>query len=79
VVTHVRYRVSNANGDAFRLDAQITERVTADPLILVGEGSWTIVGESGAYASLQGTGTVSSTVDHHTLLVIRTYQGDVHC
>jgi hypothetical protein len=48
-----------------------------EPLVLVDEGRWTIVGESGAYASLQGTGTVSGTVDHHTLLVTRTYQGDV--
>jgi hypothetical protein len=77
VVTHVVYLFSDPSG-AFRLDAQITERVTADPLVLVGEGRWTIVGESGAYATLQGTGTVSGTVDHHASTVTRTYQGGVH-
>jgi hypothetical protein len=77
VVTHVRYLCSDPNG-AFRLDAQIIERITADPMVLVDEGRWTIVGQSGAYASLQGTGTVSGTVDHHSFTVSRTYQGQSH-
>ena len=77
VVTHVSYFFSNADG-TFRLNAQITETVTADPLVLVDEGRWTIVGQSGAYATLRGTGSVSGTVDHHSSTVIRTYQGEAH-
>lgn len=77
VVTHVTYRFSNPSG-AFQLEAQIMETVTADPLVLVGDGSWTIIGESGAYSTMQGTGTVTGTVDHHTFIVSRTYVGNVH-
>src|SRR5215471_18860206 len=64
VVTHVTYQLSSARG-SFELRAQIIETVTA-PGVLTDQGTWTITGLSGGYASLQGTGMVTGTVDHVT-------------
>jgi hypothetical protein len=76
VVTHVTYEFSDAVG-TFQLSAEILERVTS-PGVLTDAGNWQITGGTGAYATVQGTGKVSGTVDHQANLVHRVYQGDVH-
>jgi hypothetical protein len=78
LVTHVSYDLSSARG-AFELQAEITETVSStNPDVLIDTGRWTITGLSGEYSTLQGTGTVSGTVDHDTSTVTRTYEGTVH-
>jgi hypothetical protein len=76
VVTLVTYEFADAVG-TFELSAQIRETVTS-PGVLTDDGNWQIKGGTGAYATLQGTGTVTGTVDHQADLVHRAYQGDAH-
>ena len=76
VVNHLVQRFEGALG-SFTLRAQIKETVTADPLVLTGEGTWAVVDGTGAYATLHGTGTITGTADDHTGVITRIYTGEV--
>jgi hypothetical protein len=76
VVTHVSYDFSDAAG-SFDLSAEIRETETS-PGVFTDDGIWQIGGGTGAYATLQGTGTVTGIVDHQANLVHRVYQGNAH-
>jgi hypothetical protein len=74
VTVHVTQRFTGARG-AFTLRAAITERATGDPHVLDDDGTWAIIGGTGAYASLRGGGRLTGTADDTRDLISRTYEG----
>jgi hypothetical protein len=76
VINHLVQRFEGGPG-SFTLRADIKETVTADPLVLAGEGTWVVLDGTGAYATLHGRGTVTGTADDHTGVITRVYIGDV--
>ena len=76
VINHLAQRFEGALG-SFTLRAQIKETVTADPLVLTGDGTWVVVDGTGAYATMHGTGTVTGTADEQTGVITRVYTGGV--
>lgn len=74
VTVHVTQRFTGERG-AFTLRAAITERATGDPHVLDDDGTWAIIGGTGAYASLRGGGCVMGTADDACDLISRTYEG----
>ena len=76
VINHLVQRFEGALG-SFTLRAEIKETLTADPLVLTGEGTWVVLDGTGAYATLRGRGTVTGTADDHTGVITRVYTGGV--
>jgi hypothetical protein len=76
LINHLEQRFEGAYG-SFTLRAEIKETLTADPLVLTGEGTWAVLDGTGAYATLRGHGTVTGTADEHTGVITRVYTGGV--
>ena len=76
VINHLVQRFEGALG-SFTLRAQIKETVTANPLVLTGDGTWVVVDGTGAYATMHGTGTITGTADEQTGVITRVYTGGV--
>ena len=74
VTVHVTQRFNGALG-TFTLRAAITETVTEDPNVLADDGTWAIIGGTGAYETLQGRGRVKGIADDNLDLISRTYSG----
>jgi hypothetical protein len=74
VTVHVTQRFTGARG-AFTLRAAITERASGDPHVLDDDGTWAIIGGTGAYTSLRGGGRLTGTADDTRDLISRTYEG----
>ena len=77
ITVHVTQRFNGALG-TFTLRAAITETVTEDPNVLADDGTWAIIGGTGAYETLQGRGRVTGIADDNLDLISRTYSGTVH-
>ena len=75
--SHLTILFTGVSG-TFTIKAQIVETATADLLVLTNKGTWTIIAGTGAYADLQGVGTISGIADHNINLITRIYQGSVH-
>ena len=76
VTVHITQRFDGAHG-TFTLRAAITETATEDPNVLADDGTWMIIGGTGAYETLQGRGRVTGTADDNLDLISRTYSGTV--
>ena len=76
VTVHITQRFDGALG-TFTLRAAITEIATGDPRVLADDGTWAIIGGTGAYETLQGRGRVTGTADENLDLISRTYIGSV--
>jgi len=74
ITVHVTQRFNGALG-TFTLRAAITETVTEDPNVLADDGTWLIIGGTGAYETLQGRGRVKGIADDNLDLIRRTYSG----
>ena len=74
ITVHVTQRFNGALG-TFTLRAAITETVTEDPNVLADDGTWLIIGGTGAYETLQGRGRVKGIADDNLDLISRTYSG----
>jgi hypothetical protein len=74
ITVHVTQRFNGALG-TFTLRAAITETVTEDPNVLADDGTWAIIGGTGAYETLQGRGRVKGIADDNLDLISRTYSG----
>ena len=74
IKVHVTQRFNGALG-TFTLRAAITETVTEDPNVLADDGTWAIIGGTGAYETLQGRGRVKGIADDNLDLIRRTYSG----
>lgn len=74
ITVHVTQRFNGALG-TFTLRAAITETVTEDPNVLADDGTWAIIGGTGAYETLQGRGRVKGIADDNLDLIRRTYSG----
>ena len=76
VTVHVTQRFTGERG-AFTLRAAIIERATGDPQVLDDDGTWAIIGGTGAYASLRGGGRLTGIADDAHDVITRTYDGVV--
>ena len=76
VTVRVTQRFDGARG-TFTLRADITETATADPNVLADDGTWEIIGGTGAYETLQGGGRLKGTADDNRDLISRDYSGMV--
>ena len=76
VTVHITQRFDGSLG-TFTLRAAITEIATRDPRVLADDGTWVIIGGTGAYETLQGRGRVTGTADENLDLISRTYIGRV--
>ena len=76
VTVHITQRFDGALG-SFTLRAVIAEVATEDPRVLADDGTWMILGGTGAYEALQGRGRVTGTADGRIDLISRTYNGTV--
>ncbi len=56
---------------------RFSETAYGAPDFVVTHVTYLFSSRSGAYATLQGTGTVSGTVDHHSFIVSRIYVANV--
>ena len=74
VTVHITQWFTGALG-TFTLRAAITETVTEDPNVLADDGTWAIIGGTGAYETLQGRGRVKGIADDNLDLISRTYSG----
>ena len=74
VTVHVTQRFTGERG-AFTLRASITQRATGDPHVVDDDGTWAIIGGTGAYSSLRGGGRLSGTADDGRDVISRTYEG----
>lgn len=74
ITVHVTQRFNGALG-TFTLRAAITETVTEDPNVLADDGTWAIIGGTGAYETLQGRGRVTGIADDNLDRITRTYSG----
>jgi hypothetical protein len=74
ITVHITQRFTGALG-TFTLRAAITETVTEDPNVLADDGTWAIIGGTGAYETLQGRGRVKGIADDNLDLISRTYSG----
>ena len=74
VTVHVTQRFDGALG-SFTLRAAITEIATEDPSVLADDGTWEIIGGTGAYEEMRGRGRVTGTADAKIDLISRTYSG----
>ena len=77
LISHIVLEFEGALG-TFVVRAEIKETVTDDPNVLTNEGSWVILGGTGAYETLRGQGRLTGTADHNTGVISRTYTGNVH-
>jgi hypothetical protein len=77
VTVHITQRFDGALG-TFTIRAVITETATEDPRVLADDGTWAIIGGTGAYKTLQGRGRVTGTADENLDLISRTYIGTVN-
>jgi hypothetical protein len=85
VTVHVTQRFTGVGGRikqpppekqrAFTLRAAITEPATGDPQVLDDDGTWAIIGGTGAYASLRGGGRLTGTANDTRDLISRRYEG----
>jgi hypothetical protein len=76
IAVHVTQRFSAALG-TFTLRAAITETVTEDPNVLTDDGTWAIIGGTGAYEALRGHGRVTGVANDNLDLISRTYSGTI--
>jgi hypothetical protein len=76
VTVHITQRFGGALG-TFTLRAVIIETATENPHVLTDDGTWAIIGGTGAYETLRGRGRVTGTADDHLDLISRTYSGTV--
>ena len=79
LVVHATYLFVGDLG-SFTLRLQLVERLTANPSILVGSGTWVLLEGTGAYAGARAQGEIHGTADHTTepLQLDRTYTGSFH-
>jgi|SRR5688572_29973338 len=74
VVTHLVLLFEGQQG-TFRIRTEIIETVTDDEHIFANNGTWVIVGGTGAYSALRGTGEIEGTVDDEANLITRVFTG----
>jgi hypothetical protein len=74
VTVHVTQRFDGAHG-TFTLRADITQTATSVPGVLADEGTWALIGGTGAYERLSGSGRVTGTADGNRDVIRRTFAG----
>jgi hypothetical protein len=76
LIVHATYAFAGTHG-TFTMRVRIKDTFTADPNVLTGEGTWEILGGTGAYAGLQGQGKVTGVLDEteEPALFLRTFTG----
>jgi hypothetical protein len=72
----LRTYTSSAGSFNTRADVKIVPTSTEGVFSVT--GYWTVIGGTGAYADLHGTGTVSETFDAIAGTVVGTWEGSVH-
>ena len=74
VVTHLVLLFEGQQG-TFTIRAEIKETLTGDEHIFANEGTWVVLGGTGAYSTLHGAGHMEGTVDDSVNLITRIYTG----
>jgi len=76
--TYHVFRTYSSSEGTFDVRADVKVIPTATPGVFFVIGYWAVIGGTGAYADLHGTGTLSETFDANAGTVTGTWEGVVH-